>query len=53
VAQNGTTKITYRLMPESGSDDAFVISDVYEVNQDLFFINHINNNTAVPKLWKI
>ena len=50
VAQNGTTKITYKLIPESGSDDAFVISDVYEVNQDLFIINYINNNTAVPKL---
>lgn len=50
VAQNGSTIITYRLMPQSGSDDAFVVSDVYEVNQELFFINFINNNTAVPKL---
>ena len=47
VAQNGTDKILYQLQPAAEDYDAFVISDLYEVNQDLFFINYINNNTAV------
>jgi hypothetical protein len=47
VAQNGTDKITYQLVPSTTSSDAYVLSDIYDVDQDLFFINFINNNTTV------
>jgi len=47
VAQNGTDKILYQLSPSSSSSDAFVLSDVYSIDQDLAFIDFINDNTTV------
>lgn len=47
VAQNGSNKIVYQLQPNTESSDAFVISDVYDIDQNIFFINYINNNTSV------
>jgi hypothetical protein len=49
VAQDGSTIIVYDLEPTSESSDAFVLSDLYEVDQDLMFIDLINTGTSVSK----
>ncbi|MCK4923126.1 MAG: T9SS type A sorting domain-containing protein [Bacteroidales bacterium] len=52
VAQNGTNIIKYKISPSSVARDAFVLSNVYDVDQDLFFINFINNNTTVGAFYE-
>jgi hypothetical protein len=48
VAQNGTTVIKYLLEPTAGTDDAFVLSSIYEVNQDSLIISGIPFGISVP-----
>ena len=50
IAQDGETIITYDLEPASTSSDAFVTSDVYEVNQEDLFIRFIPSETTVSTL---
>ena len=50
VAEDGETRILYQLMPDSDPGDAFVYSEVYDVDQVLFTIEHVPTNTAVPAL---
>jgi len=50
VAQNGTDKITYQLLPTALSSDAFVVSSVYEVDQDALIITNIADQTSVATL---
>ncbi|MCF8380595.1 MAG: T9SS type A sorting domain-containing protein [Bacteroidales bacterium] len=52
VAQNGTTIIKYKLSPVSTAASAMVLSNVYAVDQNLFFINFIENNTTVSTFFK-
>ncbi|MCK4922591.1 MAG: T9SS type A sorting domain-containing protein, partial [Bacteroidales bacterium] len=47
IAENGTTIITYNLVPISLASDAFVVSDVYAVDQDLMVISVIPGGTEV------
>ena len=46
IAQNGTTIITYHLEPAVKSSDAFVLSDVYNVDQDLLSISLVPSGTS-------
>ncbi|TVR75086.1 MAG: T9SS C-terminal target domain-containing protein [Marinilabiliales bacterium] len=50
VAEDGETKILYQLMPDSDPSDAFVYSEVYDVDQVIFTIDLVPTNTAVPAL---
>jgi hypothetical protein len=51
VAEDGTT-ITYHLLPSVLSSDAFVISNTYKVDQDLFRIQSIPGGTAVSAFFR-
>ncbi len=46
VAQNGDRAL-YQLTPDSEAGDAFVLSSIYEVDQDYFIISRIPGGTAV------
>ncbi len=46
IAQNGD-KAQYQLTPNSGVGDAFVLSSIYEVDNDYFIISGIPEGTAV------
>jgi hypothetical protein len=47
VAQNGTTKITYQLMPETDPSSAKLYSSIYEVDQDARLVDGIPDNIRV------
>jgi len=50
IAQDMQTKITYHLQPTVSMSDAFVYSNVYDVNQQVKFISFIPTGTRVPAL---
>ena len=52
IAQDGVTIITYKLSPEALSSDAFVISSVYEVNQETLIISKIPFGTSVAAFFE-
>jgi hypothetical protein len=47
VAENGITRIVYQLQPNATDEDAFVLSDVYSVNQSLNLIEFVPRGTSV------
>ena len=47
TAENGTTKILYEIVPLSTAKDAFVLSYVYEVHQDMGLISFVPRGTTV------
>lgn len=47
IAQDGVTKIDYQLMPNSLASDAYVVSDVYNIDQDAALISLLYNGTNV------
>ncbi|MCF8225797.1 MAG: T9SS type A sorting domain-containing protein [Bacteroidales bacterium] len=51
TAEDGITQIAYQLKPNSTSSDAFVYSDVYEVNQEVRIITGVADNTSVRTLY--
>jgi hypothetical protein len=52
VAENGVSKITYQIVPMSSSSDAFVLSQAYDVKQDMGLISYIPRGTTVETLLK-
>jgi hypothetical protein len=50
IAENGTTKILYQLKPTTSASDAFVISDVYSVDQFASLIQFVPVGTSVRSL---
>jgi hypothetical protein len=50
VAENGETRILYRLLPDSTPGDAYVYSDVYWVDQDLHQVRLVPRGTSVAGL---
>jgi hypothetical protein len=50
IAQNGLNIITYQLDPVPGLGDAFVVSDVYDVDQTERYISNIIEGTSVATL---
>ena len=51
VAQDGVTKVNYRFDPASASSDAFVISTIYEVDQEALTISDIAMGTGTVLFW--
>jgi hypothetical protein len=47
VAENGVTEIIYQLVPQASDNDAFVTSDVYDVNQKDILIQYVPGGTTV------
>jgi hypothetical protein len=47
VAEDGVTKIVYQLSPNALATDAFVTSDVYDVDQEASLITLVPNGTSV------
>lgn len=47
VAENGTTKVLYQLVPTGNTSDAYVTSDVYSVDQFGSLIQFIPRGTSV------
>ena len=45
LAENGTTRITYQLLPQSSANDAFILSDVYSVSQRDLLIQFVPRGT--------
>ncbi len=52
IAQDGETKITYQLKPNSKSTDAYVLSEVYDIDQTALIIKLIPDGTSVEGLFK-
>ncbi len=52
IAQDGETKIVYQLKPNSKSTDAYVLSDVYNIDQTALMIKLIPDGTSVEGLYK-
>jgi hypothetical protein len=52
IAEDGETKIVYQLIPDSDPSDAFITSDVYLVDLDLFTVSLVPSNTTVTTLMK-
>lgn len=52
IAENGTSKILYQLMPEMMNNGAFVTSSVFDIDQELSLINFVPEGTAVYGLMK-
>lgn len=50
VAEDGVTKIVYQLLPQTSANDAFVLSDIYAVDQKDLLIEFVPNGTTVPTL---
>jgi hypothetical protein len=50
IAENGTTRVLYQLVPTSDPDDAYVFSDIYSVNQELYVISLVPVGTSVSGL---
>ncbi len=48
IAQNTVDSIVYELQPSLGDNMAYVTSDLYEVDQDLFIISLIGQGVTVP-----
>lgn len=48
VAENGTDKIAYRLVPNSTASDAFVTSSVFMVYQESALIDLVPDGTSTP-----
>ncbi len=48
IAQNMQDSIVYDLQPGLGDNKAYVTSDLYEVDQDLFIISLIGQGVTVP-----
>jgi hypothetical protein len=51
TAQDGTTKITYQLQPTSNSSDAYVLSNVYDIDQDAAIIKLLPDGTNVTSFF--
>ncbi len=47
IAENGITEIVYQLIPSVSEDDAFILSDVYNVVQKDFIIEYVPRGTRV------
>ena len=47
IAENGITKIVYQLIPAASEDDAFILSDVYNVLQKELLIEFVPRGTRV------
>jgi hypothetical protein len=47
IAEDGTTKIVYQLIPTASASDAFVLSSVFAVNQEMSLIDLIPQGTTV------
>jgi hypothetical protein len=47
IAENAVTRIVYHLQPRTSDNDAFILSDIYEVSQSLNLINYIPRGTNV------
>lgn len=52
VAENGTSKITYQIVPMSSNSDAFVLSEVYAVDQKSTLISYVPRGTSVSTFLK-
>jgi hypothetical protein len=52
IAENGTTKIVYQLLPNLMNSGAFLTSNIFEVIQDASVINLVPEGTAVYGLLK-
>ncbi len=50
VAENGVTEIVYQLVPASSENDAFVLSDIYNVKQKDVLIEFVPRGTSVSTL---
>jgi len=50
VAENGVTEIVYQLKPSSSDNDAFVLSDIYNVIQKDVLIEYVPRGTTVSTL---
>jgi hypothetical protein len=50
VAENGVTEIVYQLIPTSSENDAFVMSDIYNVIQKDLLIEYVPRGTSVSTL---
>ncbi|HPR32630.1 MAG TPA: T9SS type A sorting domain-containing protein [Prolixibacteraceae bacterium] len=51
IAQNGTTKITYQLQPNASASDAYVLSNVYDIDQVAALIKLLPDGTNVPSFF--
>lgn len=51
VAQDGVTKITYQLVPTSATSDAYVLSNIYGVDQTSAIISLVPEGTNVQSLF--
>ncbi|MFA9388214.1 MAG: T9SS type A sorting domain-containing protein [Prolixibacteraceae bacterium] len=52
IAQDGITKIDYQLKPTSATTDAYVLSDVYQIDQDAAVIALLLDGTNVNAFFK-
>jgi hypothetical protein len=50
VAENGVTEINYQLIPSSSENDAFLLSDVYNVVQKEALVQYVPRGTNVSTL---
>lgn len=50
VAENGMTEIVYQLIPSGTEKDAFILSDIYSVNQKEILIGLVPRGTSVSTL---
>ena len=48
VAEDKVTKIDYQLVPVATEDDAFLTSNVYDINQAAFLISNVPGGEYVP-----
>ena len=51
IAQDGETRIEYQLVPNSKTTDAYVLSNVYDINQTALKIALIPDGTSVEALY--
>lgn len=47
VAENGVTEIVYQLIPDASENDAFILSDVYDVSQRDLLVSYVPRGTNV------
>jgi len=52
VAEDGETIITYQLQLDIGNDEAYIMSDMYDVDQELNLISLIPQSTNVETFFK-
>jgi hypothetical protein len=50
IAENGVTEIVYQLIPASSENDAFILSDIYNVVQKDVLIQYVPRGTTVSTL---